>query len=156
MPISTAKQEGHGSPSEISRSVPAPALSLHGPFLTLVYRAGPRYNLACKSFPLYFVERFCGDYASQGDGREQALVKYLSSLPSLSTQSTHGLSLYDRSQRVLDAIHEFGKGENRYLMNVGETKGREVEELVRKRKPKVSLGERGRRSFGFLWKTEAS
>jgi hypothetical protein len=45
---------------------------------------------------------------------------------------------------VLDAIHEFGKGENRYLMSVGETKGRQVEELVRSKKPKV------RRIFGSV------
>lgn len=39
---------------------------------------------------------------------------------------------------MLDAIHEFGKGENRYLMSVGETKGKQVEELIKDKKPKVS------------------
>ncbi|GFZ52237.1 hypothetical protein JCM24511_10010 [Saitozyma sp. JCM 24511] len=74
-----------------------------------------------------------------GDGREEDLLKHLRSLPSLSRTETSGLSLRDRSQRVLDAIHEFGKGENRYLMSVGETKGRQVEELVRSKKPKLIL-----------------
>nr|XP_019010655.1 uncharacterized protein I206_03957 [Kwoniella pini CBS 10737]OCF49436.1 hypothetical protein I206_03957 [Kwoniella pini CBS 10737] len=65
-----------------------------------------------------------------GDGREEALLKHLQSLPSLSAEETSSLSLQDRSQRVLDAIHEFGKGENRYLMSVGDTKGKQVEELL--------------------------
>lgn len=73
-----------------------------------------------------------------GDGREEALLKHLQSLPELSADQTSSLSLYDRSQRVLDAIHEFGKAENRYLMSVGETKGRQVEEVLRERKAKVS------------------
>jgi hypothetical protein len=38
----------------------------------------------------------------------------------------------------LDSIHEFGKGENRYLMSVGETKGKQVEQLIKEKKPKVS------------------
>jgi catechol O-methyltransferase len=58
----------------------------------------------------------------------------------LSPEVTSGLSLQERSQRVLDAIHEFGKGENRYLMSVGETKGKQVEDLLKQRKPKVSNG----------------
>ena len=48
-----------------------------------------------------------------------------------------GLQLVERSQRVLDAIHEFGKGENRYLMSVGDTKGKQVEELIKGKKPKA-------------------
>lgn len=39
----------------------------------------------------------------------------------------------------MDAIHEFGKKENSYLMSVGETKGKQVEELIRERKPKLIL-----------------
>ncbi|KAK1924573.1 S-adenosyl-L-methionine-dependent methyltransferase [Papiliotrema laurentii] len=74
-----------------------------------------------------------------GDGREEALLKHLRSLPSLSPEATSGLSLQERSQRVLDAIHEFGKGENRYLMSVGETKGKQVEDLLKQRKPKLVL-----------------
>ncbi|WVR04199.1 hypothetical protein IAU60_001199 [Kwoniella sp. DSM 27419] len=74
-----------------------------------------------------------------GDGREEALLKHLRSLDSLSSAQTSSLSLQDKSQRVLDAIHEFGKGENRYLMSVGDTKGRQVEELVREKKPKLVL-----------------
>jgi hypothetical protein len=66
-------------------------------------------------------------------------LKHLQSLPELQDEQTSKLSLLDRSQRVLDAIHEFGKGENRYLMSVGETKGKQVEELVRQKKPKVSI-----------------
>jgi catechol O-methyltransferase len=45
----------------------------------------------------------------------------------------------DRSQRVLNAIHEFGKQANSYLMSVGDTKGRQVEELIREKKPKVRV-----------------
>lgn len=74
-----------------------------------------------------------------GDGREEALLKHLQSLPELSADQTGDLSLYDKSQRVLDAIHEFGKADNRYLMSVGETKGRQVEEVLRKHKAKLVL-----------------
>ncbi|WRT66054.1 uncharacterized protein IL334_003006 [Kwoniella shivajii] len=74
-----------------------------------------------------------------GDGREEALLKHLQSLPDLSPESTAKLPLQERSQRVLNAIHEFGKGENRYLMSVGDTKGRQVESLVREKKPKLIL-----------------
>ncbi|WWC93870.1 hypothetical protein V866_000706 [Kwoniella sp. B9012] len=74
-----------------------------------------------------------------GDGREEALLRHLESLPSLSSQEISSLSLQDRSQGVLDAIHEFGKGENRYLMSVGDTKGRQVEALVKEKKPKLIL-----------------
>lgn len=45
----------------------------------------------------------------------------------------------EKSQRVMDAIHEFGKRENSYLMSVGDTKGKQVEELIRERKPKLVL-----------------
>ncbi|OCF42533.1 hypothetical protein I317_03649 [Kwoniella heveanensis CBS 569] len=74
-----------------------------------------------------------------GDGREEALLKHLQSAPALSSAETANLSLQDRSQRVLDTIHEFGKGENRYLMSVGDTKGRQVESLIKERKPKLIL-----------------
>ncbi|KAL7419512.1 hypothetical protein Q5752_005423 [Cryptotrichosporon argae] len=74
-----------------------------------------------------------------GDGREEALLKHLQSLPSLSADATADLPLFERSQRVLDAIHEFGKGENRYLMSVGETKGKQVEALLESKKPKLVL-----------------
>ncbi|WWD19983.1 hypothetical protein CI109_104456 [Kwoniella shandongensis] len=74
-----------------------------------------------------------------GDGREEELLQHLQSLSELTTESTSDLSLHDRSQRVLDAIHEFGKRENRYLMSVGDTKGRQVEELIREKKPKLIL-----------------
>ncbi|WWC89626.1 uncharacterized protein L201_004551 [Kwoniella dendrophila CBS 6074] len=74
-----------------------------------------------------------------GDGREEALLKHLNSLPELSDAETSNLSLQDKSQRVLNAIHEFGKGENRYLMSVGDTKGRQVEALVKEKKPKLVL-----------------
>lgn len=39
----------------------------------------------------------------------------------------------------MDAIHEFGKRENSYLMSVGDTKGKQVEESIRERKPKLVL-----------------
>jgi catechol O-methyltransferase len=67
------------------------------------------------------------------------LLKHLQSLPALQSDETKDLSLQDRSQRVLDAIHEFGKGENRYLMSVGDTKGKQVEQIIKDKKPKVSL-----------------
>ena len=76
---------------------------------------------------------------NQGDGREEALKAHLLALGALSKADTSGLSLLDRSQRVLDAIHDFGKGENRYLMSVGETKGKQVEALIQCRKPKVRI-----------------
>ncbi|KAJ9115643.1 hypothetical protein QFC20_000970 [Naganishia adeliensis] len=63
-----------------------------------------------------------------GDGREEALLKHLQSLPEL--QNNPG------TQPVLDAIHEFGKGENRYLMSVGDTKGTGIEKLINEKKPK--------------------
>jgi hypothetical protein len=66
------------------------------------------------------------------------LLKHLQSLPALQSDETKDLSLQDRSQRVLDAIHEFGKGENRYLMSVGDTKGKQVEQIIKDKKPKVS------------------
>ena len=51
---------------------------------------------------------------------------------------------------MLDAIHEFGKGENKYLMSVGETKGKQVEALIKSKKPKVSRGRVGRPCQGPL------
>lgn len=66
-----------------------------------------------------------------GDGREEALLKHLQSLPEL--QNNPG------TQPVLDAIHEFGKGENRYLMSVGDTKGTGIEKLINEKKPKLVL-----------------
>lgn len=77
------------------------------------------------------------ELTSKGDGREEALLKHLQSHPDL-TSTNEGESIHVKSQRVLDAIHEYGKGENRYLMSVGETKGRQVEALIREVKPKVS------------------
>lgn len=77
----------------------------------------------------------------QGDGREEALLKHLQSHPDLNS-SRKDESIHVKSQRVLDAIHEFGKGENRYLMSVGETKGKQVEALIREVKPKVSHDDR--------------
>ena len=47
---------------------------------------------------------------------------------------------------MLEAIHEFGKGENKYLMSVGETKGKQVEALIKSKKPKV--GREGRELQG--------
>ncbi|KAK4686149.1 catechol O-methyltransferase, partial [Tremellales sp. Uapishka_1] len=73
-----------------------------------------------------------------GDGREEQLLKHLQSLPEL-VNAQPDEPLIPRSQRVLDAIHEFGKGENRYLMSVGETKGKQVEDLIKERKPKLIL-----------------
>ena len=50
----------------------------------------------------------------------------------------------------MDAIHEFGKGENKYLMSVGETKGKQVEQLVKDKKPKVSAADtRVRRGVNY-------
>lgn len=79
-----------------------------------------------------------------GDGREQALLKHLQSLTSLKSSSTSPDSnSYEdplaRSQRVLQEIDDFGKRDNSYLMNVGETKGRQVEALIKEKKPKLIL-----------------
>lgn len=65
-------------------------------------------------------------------------MKHLQADPSLSEDANKGVSLQDRSQKVLEAIHEFGKGENKYLMSVGETKGKQVEALISEKRPKVS------------------
>lgn len=65
--------------------------------------------------------------SSQGDGREQALLKHLQTHPDL--QNNPG------PQPVLDAIHEFGK--KHYLMSVGDTKGQGVEKIIQEREPKV-------------------
>ena len=46
----------------------------------------------------------------------------------------------------MDAIHDFGKGENRYLMSVGDTKGKQVEQIIKDKKPKVS----GLTVFGYI------
>ena len=101
----------------------------------LMSRTGPGDSIPCMCTTSFF-------YATltyQGDGREEALLKHLQSLPELSTKETSNLSLQDKSQRVLDAIHEFGKGENRYLMSVGETKGKQVEQLIKDKKRKVGI-----------------
>lgn len=100
----------------------------------LTSRTGPGNSIPC----MYTTSFFYLTLTDQGDGREEALLKHLQSLPELSSNETSNLSLQDKSQRVLDAIHEFGKGENRYLMSVGETKGKQVEQLIKDKKPKVS------------------
>jgi len=94
--------------------------------------------------------QFLSGADAQGDGREQALLKHLQSDPALSDDANKDVSLQDRSQKVLDAIHEFGKGENKYLMSVGETKGKQVEALIKSKKPKVSRGRVGRPCQGPL------
>lgn len=101
-------------------------------------RTRPGDRLPCES--CFDAVKWDRSDAPKGDGREEALLKHLQSLPSLSTEATKDLSLHDRSQRVLEAIHEFGKGENRYLMSVGETKGKQVEALIRDKRPKVGGG----------------
>jgi len=101
----------------------------------LISRTGPRDSVPC----MYTTSFFYSTLTYQGDGREEALLKHLQSLPELSTKETSNLSLQDKSQRVLDAIHEFGKGENRYLMSVGETKGKQVEQLIKDKKRKVGI-----------------
>jgi catechol O-methyltransferase len=89
---------------------------------------------------MYACSTVAGEAANvQGDGREEALLKHLNSMASLSAAETSSLSLEDKSRRVMDAIHEFGKKENSYLMSVGDTKGKQVEALIREKKPKLIL-----------------
>ncbi|TLS24392.1 hypothetical protein PpBr36_09132 [Pyricularia pennisetigena] len=68
------------------------------------------------------------------DGREKELLEYVLNHPSVS-------EIRGQPQRVLEAIDEFGRNQ-KYLMNVGEYKGRTVREIIQKNKPAtmVELG----------------
>ncbi|KAI6274883.1 hypothetical protein MCOR34_011468 [Pyricularia oryzae] len=68
------------------------------------------------------------------DGREKELLDYVLNHPSVSEIRGH-------PQRVLDVIDEFGRNQ-KYLMNIGEYKGRTVREIIYKHKPAtmVELG----------------
>ncbi|QDS75792.1 hypothetical protein FKW77_000069 [Venturia effusa] len=62
------------------------------------------------------------------DGREEALVAFV--------QAKSGVQ--NHPSKILDAIDEYGR-KHKYLMNVGEDKGRIVTDLIRKVKPKVMV-----------------
>jgi catechol O-methyltransferase len=62
------------------------------------------------------------------DGREEDLVSFVLAKPGLQHQPL----------KVLDAIDEYGR-KQKYLMNVGEDKGRIVTNLIREVKPKVMV-----------------
>ncbi|TLD08100.1 hypothetical protein PspLS_12130 [Pyricularia sp. CBS 133598] len=68
------------------------------------------------------------------DGREKELLHYVLNHPSV-------LEIRGHPQRVLDVIDEFGRNQ-KYLMNIGEYKGRTVREIIQKHKPAtmVELG----------------
>ncbi|KAK0392896.1 hypothetical protein NLU13_2390 [Sarocladium strictum] len=75
-------------------------------------------------------------YAAQGetffdDGREIELLHFVYSRPNLE-------ELRGNPQKVLEAIDEYGRTQ-RYLMNVGEDKGRIVTELISQVQPKVMV-----------------
>ncbi|KAL2212811.1 S-adenosyl-L-methionine-dependent methyltransferase [Sarocladium strictum] len=65
------------------------------------------------------------------DGREIELLHYVYSRPNLE-------ELRGNPQKVLAAIDEFGRTK-KYLMNVGEDKGKIVTDLIREVKPKVMV-----------------
>jgi catechol O-methyltransferase len=66
------------------------------------------------------------------DGREVELLHYVYSHPQLE-------SIRGSPERVLEAIDEFGRTK-KYLMNVGEDKGRIVCDLIQEVKPKTMVG----------------
>ncbi|KAH7311829.1 catechol O-methyltransferase [Rhexocercosporidium sp. MPI-PUGE-AT-0058] len=62
------------------------------------------------------------------DGREEELVDFVTSKP----------SLRDSPAKILEAIDEFARSQ-KYLMNVGEDKGRIVTEIIRNTKPNIMV-----------------
>ncbi|CZT52476.1 hypothetical protein WAI453_012054 [Rhynchosporium graminicola] len=62
------------------------------------------------------------------DGREEELVEFITSKP----------DIRDSPARILEAVDEFARTQ-KYLMNVGEDKGRIVTEIIRDTKPKVMV-----------------
>ncbi|TVY83397.1 Catechol O-methyltransferase [Lachnellula suecica] len=62
------------------------------------------------------------------DGREEALVKFVISRPSLRNSPVE----------ILAAIDEYGRT-HKYLMNVGEDKGAIVTDIIRKRRPSIMI-----------------
>ena len=65
------------------------------------------------------------------DGREQKLLEYIVALPHLE-------EVKGSPSAVLAAIDEFGRNE-KYLMNVGESKESIVTDLISQKKPKVMV-----------------
>jgi len=65
------------------------------------------------------------------DGREIELLHYIYSHPNLD-------DIRDSPERVLEAIDEYGRTK-KYLMNVGEDKGRIVCDLIKEVKPKTMV-----------------
>lgn len=65
------------------------------------------------------------------DGREEALLSTIQSRPDLD-------ALKGSPQRVLAAIDDYGRTQ-KYLMNVGEDKGRIVAELIAERAPQIMV-----------------
>ncbi|TLD03608.1 uncharacterized protein PgNI_11507, partial [Pyricularia grisea] len=68
------------------------------------------------------------------DGREKELLDYVLNHPSVS-------DIRGNPQKVLDLIDEFGR-KQKYLMNIGEYKGKTVRNIIRKHRPAtmVELG----------------
>ncbi|KAH8679013.1 S-adenosyl-L-methionine-dependent methyltransferase [Tricladium varicosporioides] len=69
-----------------------------------------------------------------GDGREEELVEFMTNHP-------NGSKIKGSPSKVLAAIDEYGRTK-KYLMNVGEDKGKIVTDIIRERKPDtmVELG----------------
>lgn len=65
------------------------------------------------------------------DGREVELLHYVYSHPNLET-------IRGSPEKVLEAIDEYGRTK-KYLMNVGEDKGRLVCDLIQEVKPKTMV-----------------
>jgi catechol O-methyltransferase len=70
------------------------------------------------------------------DGREIELLHYVYSRPNIE-------ELRDSPEKVLAAIDAYGR-EKKYLMNVGEDKGKIVSDLIAKVKPKVMVSQHHR------------
>lgn len=67
------------------------------------------------------------------DGREIELLHFVYSRPNIE-------DLRGNPEKVLAAIDEYGRTK-RYLMNVGEDKGKIVTDLIKERKPKIMVSE---------------
>lgn len=65
------------------------------------------------------------------DGREEKLLEYVVSLPNIE-------EIKGSPSAVLAAIDEFGRNE-KYLMNVGESKGRIITDTIAQQKPELMV-----------------
>ena len=78
-----------------------------------------------------YVPQESGDIPFFDDGREIELLHFVYSHPNLE-------KIRGSPKDVLAAIDEYGRTK-KYLMNVGEDKGRIVEDLIKEMKPKTMV-----------------